>query len=303
MPFYQATIPELPEGLSLAGQTAVVTGATAGIGLELSYQLLRKGLEHLIIGARDLQKGGSTRLDLLGDREVIKNNPKAKVTVLSLDLARYDSVVSFADQVLKSTDRLDFVVLSAGINIAHWVASPEGNELCFQVNVISNFIIQLILLPLLQSTSKTHYAGPVDQQQPTITWVGSMGQAFHTPIPGPPEGSGTSILEHYASQDHYSAFRRYPDTKLFVSMLSFQLASRLPENQGRVVINNVCPGTVKTGADNNLPYWLRIPMNLNRLLRGRYVADGARAVFWAARGGLHKDQPNGFYIADNLPQE
>lgn len=305
MPFYQATIPALPKGLSLAGQTAVVTGATDGIGLELSYQLLRNGLEHLIIGARNLQKGGSTRLDLLGDREVIKNNPKAKVTVLSLDLSVHDSVVTFGNQVLNATDRLDFVILSAGINIAHWVTSPEGNELAFQVNVISNFILQLILLPLVQSTSLAHYdqQGQTAQQLPTITWVGSMGQAFHAPNPGPPEGSRATILEHYASFDQYSGFHRYPDTKLFVAMLSFQLASHLQEDQGKVIVNNVCPGTVKTGADNNLPWWLRIPMNLNRLLRGRYVADGARAVFWAARGGLDKDQPNGFYVADNTPQE
>lgn len=303
MPFYQATISQLPNGLSLAGQTAVVTGATAGIGLELSYQLLRNGLEHLIIGARNLQKGGSTRLDLLGDALVIKNNPKAKVSVIELDLSRHASVVNFSSQVLATTSRLDLVVLSAGINIAHWETSPEGNELSFQVNVISNFVIQLLLLPLVQATSRTHFSPSSGQQPPTITWVGSMGQAFHTPEPGPPAGSKTSILEHYSSYEQYSSIRRYPDTKLFVAQLTFELASRLPDEEGQIIVNNVCPGTVKTGADNNLPFYLRLPMNFNRFLRGRSVADGARAVFWAARGGLHKDQPNGFYIADNRAQE
>ncbi|KAL6857743.1 hypothetical protein ACO1O0_005185 [Amphichorda felina] len=311
MPFYQASIPQLPEGLSLVGQTAVVTGATAGIGLELCYQLLRRGLDRLIIGARSLQRGSLTRLDLLGDPEVVKNNPRSKVTVLELDLSRHDSVVSFGNRVLETASRLDFVVLSAGINTAHWETSPEGNELCFQVNVLSNFVLQLLLLPLVQSTSREHYTETSTQQQqqqqqqqqpPTITWVGSMGQAFHTPLPGPPRGSQTSILEHYASREQYSSVRRYPDTKLFVAQLALELASRLPQGKGTVVVNNVCPGTVKTGADNNLPFYLRIPMNLNRFLRGRSVSDGARAVFWAARGGLHRDQTSGFYVADNRVQ-
>lgn len=159
----------------------------------------------------------------------------------------------------------------------------------------------MLLLPLVQSTAREFHDASSPQQPPTITWVGSMGQAFHTPDLGSDNGNQDTILQAYASKERYSGIRRYPDTKLFVSMINRELASRLPEHE--VIVNNVCPGTVKTGADNNLPFYLRIPMNFNRFLRGRTVEDGARAVLWAARGGLHEDQPNGFYVADNHPQE
>ncbi|CAH0054507.1 unnamed protein product [Clonostachys solani] len=301
MPFYQATIPPLPESLRLDGQTAVLTGATAGIGLELSLQLLSRGLRHLIVGVRDVQKGGVTRLDLLSNPRVVKNNPNAQITVLELDLSSLESVAKFSNEVSTITSRLDCLILCAGINTAHFEQTRDGNELCFQVNVLSNFLIQMLLLPLVQSTTREYYDASSTQQPPTITWVGSMGQAFHTPALGSGSENQDTILQAYASKESYSGIRRYPDTKLFVSMISRELASRMPENE--VIVNNVCPGTVKTGADNNLPFYLRIPMNFNRFLRGRSVEDGARAVFWAARGGLHRDQPNGFYVADNHPQE
>lgn len=129
MAFFQVRIPELPQDVSLAGQTAIVTGATSGIGQELSLQLLRLGLNHLVIGARSLQKGFSSRLDLLSDPKVQVVNPNARIDVLELDLARYDSVTVFAEKVLKTVSRIDLLILSAGINLADFETTVDGNEM------------------------------------------------------------------------------------------------------------------------------------------------------------------------------
>lgn len=128
--FAQPTIPEFPLGkTSLQGQTAIVTGATSGIGHELGFQLLRLGLSHLIIGVRSLQRGAAARLSLLADERVQKVNPSARVTILELDLARYESVVTFARKVLDLPEkRLDLLVLNAGINLAEYHETPDGNE-------------------------------------------------------------------------------------------------------------------------------------------------------------------------------
>lgn len=66
----------------------------------------------------------------------------------------------------------------------------------------------------------------------------------------------------------------------------------------RVVIDNVCPGTCDTTADDNLPFYLRIPMNLNRRLRGRSVEEGARALVYAATAVGMED--SGAYLANNV---
>ncbi|KAK7906374.1 short-chain dehydrogenase/reductase family protein [Apiospora marii] len=315
--FAQPTIPEFPLGkASLQGQTAIITGATSGIGHELGFQLLRLGLSHLIIGVRSLQRGAAARLSLLADEEVQKVNSSARVTVLELDLARYESVVSFAHKILDLPEkRLDLLVLNAGINLAEYQETPDGNEACMQVNLLSNSFLSLLLLPLIQKTSATYYQAAAETvQRPTITWLGSMGHAFHSPDLAQLLPSNASILDYFSSRDTYSRFRRYSDTKLFVILFVRELADRIAassssskEGAGVVVVNNVCPGTVATGADNNLPFYVRIPMNLNRAARGRSVPDGARAVLWAARGNLQKPGSaagwNGVYIADGKIQE
>ncbi|EKG19784.1 Short-chain dehydrogenase/reductase SDR [Macrophomina phaseolina MS6] len=298
MSFFQAQIPPLPADISLRGQTIIVTGATGGIGYEASLQLLRLGAANLILAVRNIQKGSAARLSLLADEQVRATNPSATVKAVDLDLSDYQSVSAFASRVLKTEDRLDVLLLNAGINLAHFSRSVSGHEMCMQVNVLSNAVLSLLLLPLLLKTSRTS-----PDHTPTITWVGSLAQAFNslqsTPLP-----RSAAILPHYASEAHYSRLRRYADTKLFVAMFVRTLAAHLPQGEAEVVVvNNVCPGTVDTGADNNLPFWLRIPMNLNRALRARSVEEGATAVLWAAVAAPERaaggTRANGAYIADN----
>lgn len=80
-----------------------------------------------------------------------------------------------------------------------------------------------------------------------------------------------------------------------------EMAKHIPrpdrENPGGVIVNNVCPGTVDTAADDDLPFWLRIPMNLHRRLRARTVQQGARTLLYAAV--VAGKESTGGFIADN----
>ncbi|KAK8054464.1 hypothetical protein PG994_009531, partial [Apiospora phragmitis] len=286
---------------SLRGQTAIITGATSGIGQELGFQLLRLGLSHLIIGVRSLQRGASARLSLLADERVQKLNQSAHVTILELNLTRYDSVVAFAQKVLDLPEkRLDLLVLNAGINLAEYQQTPDGNEACMQVNLLSNSFLSLMLLPLIQQTSAKYYqAADETVQRPTITWLGSMGHAFHSPDLATLVPDNVSILDYFSSVDTYSRFRRYSDTKLFVILFVRELAERITKNQDAVVVvNNVCPGTVATGADNNLPFYVRI-----------HEPQPGRAGTFCGRRGPRRLTPgsangwNGVYMADGKIQD
>ncbi|KAI8948584.1 NAD(P)-binding protein [Xylaria longipes] len=225
------------------------------------------------MGSRDIQKGLDVRLDFLSDLIIQEANPRLRVTILDLDLAHFNSVVDFATKVSQTSHRLDLVVLFAGINLGHFEKSNDGHELCVQVNVLSNTFMSLLLLPKVLATAQDHF--------------GSMGQAFHSLMHGPPAGGEGGILNYMASPKSFSPLRRYPDTKLFVSLIVRKLGSELSRLQQdrpnpAVIVNCVCPGTICTGADNNLPFWMRIPMNLNRALRA---------------------SSNGYYVADNQIQE
>ncbi|KAF2137937.1 uncharacterized protein K452DRAFT_312061 [Aplosporella prunicola CBS 121167] len=297
MPFYQTPIPPLPATASFTGQTVVITGATGGIGHELALEVLRLGAANVVLGVRDVVRGLAVRLELLADARVRAVNPTGAIIIHELDLSSFASVAAFARKVEQSEKRLDVLLLNAGINLARFEQTVDGHERCMQVNVLSNALLSLMLLPLLQRTTASHH--------PTITWVGSLAQGFHSP--GLPAATATSgILPHYAARAAYSPLRRYPDTKLFVALFVRELGVRLQQQHGDVVANNACPGTVKTGADNALPFYLRIPMNLNRALRARSVDEGSRAVLWAVLAGQGQGSTateNGAYLADGRVAE
>jgi NAD(P)-dependent dehydrogenase (short-subunit alcohol dehydrogenase family) len=186
-----------------------------------------------------------------------------------------------------------------------------GKSRLTQVNFLSNALLSLLLLPLLQMSSKDLYAAtacsPKPHHYPVITWVGSLAQAF-TSLSRRPLAPSTRILPHFSQRSNYSRIHRYADTKLFVALFVREMTKHVPSplqadpyekspEEGVVVVNNLCPGTVDTAADDNLPFWLRIPMNLNRKLRARTVQEGSRTLIYAAE--VAGSESHGKYIASN----
>lgn len=127
--YHQYSIPPTPPQTNLSGQTIIITGATAGLGLEASLQLLRLRASTVILAVRDTTKGDTVRTQLLADDEVRRVNGQAKVKVMRLDLAEYESVRNFAEQVRGEVERLDVLLLNAGINRARFEKSPSGHEM------------------------------------------------------------------------------------------------------------------------------------------------------------------------------
>lgn len=128
MGFYQPTIASTPKCTDLTGQNILITGGNTGLGFETALQLLRLGADHIVLGVRSLTKGAAAKERLVEDMLVIHHNPEAKVSVLECDLGDYASVVKFAGNVEKTVERLDVILLNAGVNVAKYQASSAGHE-------------------------------------------------------------------------------------------------------------------------------------------------------------------------------
>ncbi|KAK8093785.1 hypothetical protein PG997_000470, partial [Apiospora hydei] len=112
----------LPPPDTFAGQTAVVTGGTSGLGFATAVHLLRLGAAEVIISARDTARGRDAAAQIAleaasgegGDNKM----PLGQVRAIELDMSRYSSVVAFAEQV-KQVKRgkggVDVVNLNAGM--------------------------------------------------------------------------------------------------------------------------------------------------------------------------------------------
>jgi NAD(P)-dependent dehydrogenase (short-subunit alcohol dehydrogenase family) len=133
------------------GRRFVVTGASAGIGLETAKALAERGA-HVVLAVRNLEKGEAAAAQMTGD-----------VELGLLDVADLTSVREFADRV----GPVDVLVNNAGVLALPFGTSPDGVELHFATNHLGHFALTNLLLPRLTDRvvvvgSPSHRHGDLD---------------------------------------------------------------------------------------------------------------------------------------------
>ncbi|KAK3315577.1 hypothetical protein B0H66DRAFT_584006 [Apodospora peruviana] len=269
----QARIPPTPDGTSLAGKTVIITGGNAGLGLEAGRQFLALGVSRLILACRSIPKGEEAVSTLRADSTVQKVNPGAIIDVFELELDDYRSGLEFANRVKKEVKELDILLNNGGIATIRYEKSASGHERTMQVNCYTHILICLELFPLLQSTA-------IARDAPTrIIFVGSGTHVTQHTLTKSPITDTETVLGHFDDEAKFAKFGRYGDSKLLVNGYVRRLAAIDPEH---VVVNNLCPGLVRTGLDKNMPTPLRWTMQLVRRSFARTVEEGARTLIYAS---------------------
>jgi retinol dehydrogenase-12 len=216
----------LPAGVRLDQQTAIITGSNVGIGLETARQLASHGVSRIILGVRDINKGNAAKDDLA------KSTPKCDFQVWELHQDSHDSIIAFAEKA-KSLDRLDIVLLNAGVKQLKWTISPGGHEENVQVNHLGTALLSVLLLPLLKSTSQ-------QTEKPGRLTFTTSEVHFWTPFQ---EKTAPSILERMDQQDSFGdGMQRYNTSKLLGVLWFKELASKVDAKE--VIINAPNPGLV-----------------------------------------------------------
>lgn len=131
----------------LRGRTALVTGASDGVGLQIACALAEAGCE-VLMPVRDRAKGELART------RIRASVPDAELSLLDLDLARLDSVYTLADQLCREGAPIDLLVLNAGIVMLgdrERHVTDDGHELHFQTNYLGHAALTLGLLPVLSA--------------------------------------------------------------------------------------------------------------------------------------------------------
>src|SRR6185503_14117449 len=132
---------------SQLGRTAVVTGATGGLGYETALALAKAGSEVILTG-RDDQKGQSAVEKI--SREVIG----AKLSSEHLDLANLASIADFA-QRMHARQSLDLLINNAGVMaLPRRQITADGFEMQFGTNHLGHFALTALLMPLLRRASR-----------------------------------------------------------------------------------------------------------------------------------------------------
>lgn len=130
-----STTDEVVAGLDLTGRTALVTGVSAGLGVETARALTSVGAR-VIGAARDLGKAKAA-LDGLD------------VELVELDLADLSSVRACAETVLELAPSLNVLVNNAGVMAPPLLRTAQGFELQLGTNHLGHFLLTRLLEPAL----------------------------------------------------------------------------------------------------------------------------------------------------------
>lgn len=214
--YYKVTTVVCKSNEKLDGKTAVVTGGTSGMGLEIAKDFARRGARVIIACPFD-EEGEYAR------EEIVQQTGSNKVIFKKLDLGSFKSVRDFAANILKSENRLDILMNNAGIIFDYVGERPsvDGLNRVMQVNYYGHFLLTLLLLPLLKRSAPSR--------------IVNMCSHLHR--------IGKIDLDHM-NDIHQSPIQVYGNSKLCLVFYARELAMRL-KGSG-VTINNADPGAVGT---------------------------------------------------------
>ncbi|PYH81197.1 putative short-chain dehydrogenase [Aspergillus uvarum CBS 121591] len=217
------TIPAVAP-VDLHGKAVLLTGANSGIGLSLAMILASQGAE-VVTAVRSLARGEAAR------QEILRGVPTARIEVRECDLASFNSVKSFVGQLKDDSKSFDLVILNAGVWCSQWMASGDGFDLSLQVNVLSNALLALSLLPRLR-----YQSGP-----PRIVFVTSEGHAM---VPTPFARQGSMLDSFNQKAQPFNHYKHYYTSKLFELLWAQAMSRRV--DAGKLSICSVSPGLCKS---------------------------------------------------------
>lgn len=257
-------------GVDLRGKTAIVTGSSAGIGLECGRQLLDLGLTKLILAVRNMSKGSEAARNLAKGRDV----EKGTIEVWKLDYSCYHSTCSFVERT-KSLERLDIVILNAGIMTAEMKLNPStGHEETIQINYLSPALLAILLLPIIKEKSSSN------PQQPGRITITSSDTAAWAKVN---KRNGSPLLSSFDKlEDKVDMTNRMYLSKLLGQMFLVELAKLVPPSVA--VINAATPMMVyDSELRRDAPRSVRDKFDkVFRRLVGYKSSVGARVVIDAA---------------------
>jgi len=141
-----STTEDVLSGVNLGGKRILVTGASAGLGVETTRALAAHGA-HVVGAARDLAKAHSATAQVREDAAAHGGG----FDLIELDLASLKSVRASADRLLAKNEPFDLVIANAGVMATPFGHTQDGFETQFGTNHLGHFVFINRIAPLLRA--------------------------------------------------------------------------------------------------------------------------------------------------------
>jgi NAD(P)-dependent dehydrogenase (short-subunit alcohol dehydrogenase family) len=143
-----STTDEVLRGINLSGKRVLITGVSAGLGVETARALAAHGAQ-VVGAARDLSKAQAATEQV---RAQAANG--GSLDLVQLDLASLDSVRRCADGLLAAGKPFDLMIANAGVMACPKSTTADGFETQFGTNHLGHFVLVNRLASLLKGGSR-----------------------------------------------------------------------------------------------------------------------------------------------------
>jgi NAD(P)-dependent dehydrogenase (short-subunit alcohol dehydrogenase family) len=267
----ESTADEVLEGVNLSGKRVLVTGVSAGLGVETARSLVAHGAT--VVGtARDLSKA----------RRALAEAGNPAVELVEMDLASLASVRKAADDLLKRAKPFDAIIANAGVMACPQGKTADGFETQFGTNHLGHFVFVNKLVPLLHAGSR-------------IVTLSSAGHQI----------SDVNLEDPNFEHTEYQPFTGYGRSKTANILYAVALDNRL---KGRGIrATSIHPGGIQTELGRHMTPELveQMMARINRdakpgqapAFRFKSVPQGSATSVWAGFVGA-ADAVGGHYCED-----
>jgi NAD(P)-dependent dehydrogenase (short-subunit alcohol dehydrogenase family) len=265
------TAVEALRGHRLDGLTAIVTGASSGLGVETTRALAFAGA-NVVMACRSVAAGEKVAARL--SAELPAN--AGRLEVAALDLADLDSVREFCATFVGSGRTLDVLINNAGVMARPLTLTAQGIESQIGINHLGHFALTVGLLPVLGANGR----------------VVNVASSVHT------RSKAEHVLETLTTDRaftirRYSPYGSYDDSKLANVLFTRGLARRLGPGQSALAIH---PGVVGTNLARNMGGLGKVIVFFLKLF-AKTAAQGAATSVFAATAPELAGQ-SGQYLAN-----
>jgi len=276
-----------------AAKTALVTGASSGVGWEASAQLAEAGYGRIVVAARTLAKADEARDALLA------RVPGAQFVPLALDLDDFTSIDNAAQALVAAGNPIDALILNAGVAATSELRRTAlGIEQIMSATITGHHALtsHLLRAGLLSPSARIIIAGSEAARGDVPTFSNIDVQALAAAsFDGDLERAIEAILR-VDKPVKFANGTQYATAKTFAVWWAKELATQLPAG---MTVNAVSPGnTPDTKASREMPaimrrvmlpimklmpsMWHSVPTAAARYLTVIEMPDGVTGQFFAS---------------------
>jgi len=270
----------------LDGRVAIVTGGANGIGFQVARAFCEAKARVIMINRKQEQGDESIA-------QIKEEFESAKIEWIGCDFGSLKEVKEVFSGIREREERLDLVVLAAGINTNTFGLDADGIDRHFGVNWLGQFYAINQLYPLIRKTSKMP-----DTPAPRIVFESSEN---HRMCPSDVHFGSVDEI----NDENFGPTHLYARSKLAQILgMKYGLVKRVIKPNGdNIYVLSVHPGIVNTGMQQQwkdaYPGLFGKMVSWGMLAAGRSIEQGSYSALWAATSPeIEEKNLQGYYFID-----